>query len=68
MEGTDQLILGGFGLDTLDTHNKHSTLCIQGNVPLATKTDFVTKYPVVLQTSSYNFTETKTTTELFAGS
>ena len=72
MDGTDEMILNrddqaGFRLDTLATHNKHSRLCIQGNVPLATKTDFVTKYPAVLQTSSYNFTETKTTTELCAG-
>ena len=72
MDGTDKLVLNrddqaGFRLDTLSTHNKHPTLCIQGNVPLTTKTDFVTKYPAVLQTSSYNFTETKTTTEQCAG-
>ena len=34
---------------------------------MTTKTDFVTKYPSVLQTSSYNFTETNTTTEVCAG-
>lgn len=61
-DGTDKVILNrddqaGFRLDSL------ATLCIQGNVSLATNTDFVTKYPAVLQTSSYNsynFTETKT--------
>ena len=71
-DGTDKIILNrddqaGFRLDTHGTHNKHATLCVQGNVPLATKTDFVTKYPAVLQTTSYNFTETKTTTEQCAG-
>lgn len=68
-DGTDKVILNrddqvGFRLDSL------VTLCIQGNVSLATETDFVTKYPAVLQTSSYNsynFTETKTTTEQCAG-
>lgn len=72
MDGTDKLVLNrddqaGFRLDTLATHNKHPTLCIQGNLPLATKTDFVTKYPAVLQTSSYNFMEMKTTTEQCTG-
>ena len=57
----------GFRLESLATHGKHATLCILGNVSLATKTDFVTKYPAVLQTSSYNFAQTKTTTEQCAG-
>ena len=72
MDGTEKVVLNrddqaGFRLDTLATHNKHPTLCIQGNVPQATKTDFITKYPAVLQTSSYNFTETKTATEQCGG-
>ena len=72
MDGTDKVILNrddqaGFRLDTLVTHNKHAMLCFNDNVPLTTKTDFVTKYPSVLQTSSYNFTETNTTTEVCAG-
>ena len=71
-DGTDKLILNrndqaGFRLDTLGTHSKHATLCIQGNVPLATKTYFVTKYIAVLQTSSYTFTKTKKTIEQCGG-
>ena len=63
MDGTDKLALNrddqaGFPMDSLINHNKHSTLCIQRNVPLATYWGFVTKYPVVQQTRSYNFTET----------
>ena len=50
MDGTDKVVLNrddqaGFRQDTLATHSKHATLCIQGHVPLATKTDFVTKHP-----------------------
>ena len=57
----------GFRLDTLATHNKHATLCISDEVPLTTKVDYVNKYPSTLQTTSYNFSGTATTSETCAG-
>ena len=48
-DGTDIINMNrddqaGFRLDTLATHNKQATLCIQDSVPLTTKTDYVNKY------------------------
>ena len=37
------------------------------NSPLTVRTDFVNKYSSTLQTTSYNFTSTETTTEFCAG-
>ena len=68
-DGTDIININrddqaGFRLDTLATHNKQATLCIQDSVPLSTKTDYVNKYPSTLQTTSYNFSSTVTTAEI----
>ena len=57
----------GFRLDTLATHNKQATLCMQDGVTLTTKADYVNKYPSTLQTTSYNFSSTGTTAEICAG-
>lgn len=71
-DGTDIININrddqaGFRLDTLATHNKQATLCIQDSVPLTTKTDYVNKYQSTLQTTSYNFSSTGTTAEICAG-
>ena len=68
-DGTDIININrddqaGFRLDTLATHNKQATLCIQDSVPLSTKTDYVNKYPSTLPTTSYNFSSTGTTAEI----
>ena len=56
----------GFRLDTLATHSQYSQPVVDGNPVLTTYTDYVNKYPSVLQTPSYNFTATTTTEELCA--
>ena len=57
----------GFRLDTLSTHKQYKSLSVQGKEVLTTHTDYVNKYKSVLQTTSYNFTGTKTTGEMCAG-
>ena len=57
----------GFRLDTMATHRLHRTLMVQGNPALTTYTDYVNRYPSLLQTTSYNFTGTKTTSEVCVG-
>ncbi|CAB3986652.1 Hypothetical predicted protein [Paramuricea clavata] len=49
------------------SHRFHGTLCVEGNEPLTTRTDYVNKYPSTLQTTSYNFAGTKTTGEVCMG-
>ena len=56
----------GFRLDTLATHNRHATLCMGKEPPLTTKTDYVNKYTSTIQTT-YNFSGTNTTAEIYAG-
>ena len=63
-DGTNIINLGRddqarFRLDTLATHRLHGSLCVKGKEALATRTDYVNKYPSTLQTS-YNFPVTKT--------
>lgn len=65
-DGTDIMNINrddasGFRLDTLATHSKHGTASVLGKNVLTTHTDYVNKYPSLLQTTSYNFTPTKTT-------
>ena len=55
----------GFRLDTLATSSQHRTLVVNGEQTLTTHT--LNKYPSILQTTSYNFTSTRTTGELCAG-
>ena len=57
----------GFRLDTLTTHRLHRTPVVRGKEILTTYTDYVNSYPSVLQTTSYNFTATKTTGEICTG-
>ena len=57
----------GFRLDTLATHKQYGTPTLRGSEVLTTHTDYVNRYPSVLQTTSYNFTGTPTTVELCAG-
>ena len=54
----------GFRLDTMTTHKLHASLCLKNEDPLTTRTDYVNRYPSVLQTTSYNFPATKTTGEI----
>ena len=57
----------GFRLDTMTTHKLHPTLCVQGHEHLITYTDYTTKYPAKLQTTSYFFPSTETTGEICCG-
>jgi hypothetical protein len=57
----------GFRLDTMATHKLHATLCVKGSEHITTRTDYVNKYPSNLQTTSYNFSGTKKTSEICAG-
>ena len=57
----------GFRLDTLTTCSQYAQPCVQQNETLTTRTDYVSKYPSVLQTTSYNFCATKTTPESCIG-
>ena len=44
----------GLRLDTLATCKQYATPIVQGKEVLTTRTDYVNKYPSVLQTTSYN--------------
>ena len=57
----------GFRLDTLTTHRLHRCPIVQGKEILMTRTDYVNSYPSILQTTSYNFTTSKTIPEVCAG-
>ena len=57
----------GFRLDTMATHRLHRTPMVQGSEATTTYTDYVNKYKSVLQTTSYNFSKTNTTSEICAG-
>ena len=57
----------GFHLDTLATHRQYTSPVVAGSEILTTHTDYVNRYPSVLQTSSYNFPRTRTTPEICAG-
>ena len=51
----------GFRLDTMATHKLHPTLCVKGREHITTYTDYTTKYPSKIQTTSIgtNFTREK---------
>ena len=57
----------GFRLDTLTTCKQHANPVTQGYDILTTRTDYVNKYPSIIQTTSYNFTCTNTTGEVCVG-
>lgn len=72
VDGTDLLNVNrddatGFRLDTLTTCKQYKTPVVQGKDTLTTRTDFVNKYPSLLQTTSYNFTGTSSTAEVCVG-
>lgn len=56
----------GFRLDTLTT-NKYANTVVQGQDIVTTRTDYVYKYPSVLQTTSYKFSCTDTMPEVCVG-
>ena len=51
----------------MTTCKQYTTPVIQGKEVLTTRTDYVNRYPSVLQTMSYNFTATSKTGEVCAG-
>ena len=57
----------GYRLDTLARNSQHRSLVVDGRQTLTTYTEYVNKYPSILQTTCYNFTKTQTTGELCAG-
>ena len=57
----------GFRLDTLTTCKQHANPAVQGQEILTTRTDYVNKYPSIIQTTLYNFTRTNTTAEVCVG-
>lgn len=57
----------GFRLDTMTTHHQYTTPVVRRKETMTTHTDYVNRYPSVIQTTCYNFSVTKTSTELCAG-
>lgn len=55
----------GFRLDSTYTHKNIPTLSARPTV--TTRTDFLSRYPAQLQTTSYNFSKTRTTNDLCMG-
>lgn len=53
----------GFRLDTLATCKQYTTPVLQGKEVLTPRTDYVNKYPSVLQTTSYNILHCVTFTQ-----
>ncbi len=73
IDGRELLIINwdvatGFRLDTLTTCKQYKTPTVNGQEILTTRTDYVSSHPAVLQTTTYNFTETSTTSEKYVGS
>ena len=57
----------GYRLDTLTTNKQYANPVVQGSDIVTTRTDYVNKYPSVLQTTSYNFSASDTTPEVCVG-
>ena len=57
----------GFRLNTMTTCKQYSNPVVQGTDILTTRTDYVNRYPSVLQTTSYNLTRTTMTAEVCVG-
>ena len=71
-DGTNLLNLNrddaaGFRLDTITTCKQYAHPTVQGCDVLTTRTDYVNKYPSVLQTTSYSFSMTKSTAAVCVG-
>ena len=56
----------GFRLNTVSTCSQHPTLSVDGG-PLTTRTDYRPKEACVIQVTTYNFSDTKTTGQICAG-
>ena len=70
--GEDKLILNrddqaGFRLDTTYTHRGHKSISLEEEQELTCRTDYVNKYKSILQTTSYMFLKTDTTSEKCIG-
>lgn len=57
----------GYRLDTLTTNKQYATPVVQGKDVVTTRTDYVNRYPSIIQTTSYNFSSSATTPEMCAG-
>lgn len=71
IDGKHMLLLNrddqaGFRLDSTLTHNNTPSLNVSSPT-LTTHTDFLNKHQTQLQTTSYNFTKTATTSEVYIG-
>ena len=72
VDGRDMCLINrddasGFCLDTLTIFKQYGAPTVKGCDTLTTRTDYVNKYPSILQTTSYNFTATETTQEICVG-
>ena len=72
VDGQDMCLINrddasGFRLGMLTTCKQYATPTVRGNEILTTRTDYMNKYASTLQTTSYNFTGTRSTTEICAG-
>ena len=56
----------GFWLNTMSTCSQHPTLSVDGG-PLSTRKDYRPKQACVIQVTTYNFSDTKTTGEICVG-
>ncbi|CAB4016500.1 Hypothetical predicted protein [Paramuricea clavata] len=71
-DGKDKVLLNrddqaGFRLDTTFTHNQGKCITLESQPSLTTRTDFVNKYPSLLQTTSYLFLDSETTEKACVG-
>lgn len=71
-DGRDKVTLNrddqaGFRLDTTYTHKGHRSISMQGQQEVTCHTDYVNKYTSILQTTSYMFQKTETTSEKCLG-
>ena len=57
----------GFRLDTTFTHKQGKCITLESQPSLTTRTDFVNKYPSLLQTTSYLFLDSETTEKACVG-
>ena len=71
-DGKDKVLLNrddqaGFRLDTTFTHKQGKCITLESQPSLTTRTDFVNKYPSLLQTTSYLFLDSETTEKACVG-
>ncbi|CAB4010628.1 Hypothetical predicted protein [Paramuricea clavata] len=71
-DGKDKVLLNrddqaGFRLDITFTHKQGKCIILESQPSLTTRTDFVNKYPSLLQTTSYLFLDSETTEKACVG-